>query len=240
MRPHTILAAAAVAVASSAAGSQTIEQQRAFVALRNTHIGALVPMPGPAMLGRQIEGAQLGVRYGFNREAGITTHAVAGSGIFAAGTTANLSIHAGVVDADCAGCPPELVLGVGGEMRVFEGGDPGGGSSLNIGVSGDLGYGQLKPDNSAFALGVGAPMTLNFAAGPNAGMRIVPYFTPVFGIGQVSGCVGGNCSGTRIVLGGGIGFWNPLTSVAALIGVNHVVLQGQGPVFGVNVVFGGR
>jgi len=232
----------------AAAVSQTVPDARAFVALRATHIGALVPMPGPAMVGRQLNGAQLGIRYGFNREdtgvGPVNTHAIAGSAIFAAGLTGNWMLHAGVSDADCDGCSPEMMLGAGGEMRVFEIGDfLTAGSSLSIGVSGDAGYARLKPnDVNAYALGIGAPVALTMSGGAATGMRIVPYLTPALGIGRLSANCGGSdsCDGTRFVLGGGVGFWNPITSISASIGANHVFYPGQDPVFGVNVTIGGR
>jgi hypothetical protein len=117
------------------------------------------------------------------------------------------------------------------------------GSSLNIGVSGDVGYAQLKgigTTRSAFSIGVGAPVALTMSGGGTDGMRIVPYLTPALGIGQVNDCGSPPCNGTRFVLGGGIGFWNPMTSVSASLGVNHVFFPDQQPVFGVNVVIGGR
>ena len=243
MRPHRILLATLVLAPFAAAASQSIQDLRAFVALRTTHIGALTPMLSPVLVGQQLQSAQLGLRYGLQREADITTHAVAGSGIFGVGTASALGVHAGVSDADCADCAPEMMLGVSGEMRVFEVGDVfGAGSVLNVGVSGDVGYAQLKPDRSALALGVGAPMALNLNAGSATGMRIVPYFTPMLGVGQINDCGSGtgSCSGTRVVLGGGVGIWNPATSISASLGINHVLLEGQDPVFGVNVVFGGR
>lgn len=227
-----------------ASGAQTAtDEERAFTALRATHIGALTPMLGPALVGRQLRSAQLGIRYGLQREGTVNTHAVALSGIFSAGTASTVSVHAGVSDADCAGCAPEMLLGLGGEMKVLEVGDVlGAGSALNVGVSGDVGYAQLKPDNSALALGVGAPMALTMPSSGSVGMRIVPFLTPMLGIGQIRSCtaVTDQCSGIRLVLGGGIGVWNPLSSVSASIGVNHVFLAGQDPVYGVNVVFGGR
>lgn len=245
MRPHPVLCATLLLAPLSAAASQTFQDARAFVALRSTHIGALTPMLGPAMIGRQPNGAQLAIRYGFNREeitgGSVNTHAIAGSGIFAIGTGGTWAIHAGVSDADCEGCSPEMMLGIGGETRVFEVGDfLGAGSSLSIGISGDAGYAQLKPDGSALSLGVGAPMALQLSSGNNSGMRIIPFVTPVFGIGQINDCGGGgSCNGTRFVLGGGVALWNPLTSISASVGVNHVFFPDQQPVFGVNVVFGG-
>ena len=225
-----------------AAHAQTIEDARAFVALRATPVGALTPLLTPPMIGRQLNSAQLAIRYGLNEEAGVRTHAVAGTGVFAAGSNSSITITGGVSDADCADCAPEMLLGVGADMRVFEMGDVlGVGSSLHIGVSGDLGYSQLKPGNaSAISLAVGAPLALSMAGGGATGMRFVPYFTPAFGIGQINDCGASTCNGTRWVMGGGIGVWNPLTSISASLGVNQVLLQGQGPVYGINVVFGGR
>jgi hypothetical protein len=219
-------------------------EARAFAALRASHIGALTPLMTPAMVSRTLNGAQLGVRYGLRDESGIRTQSIAGTALFGIGIQSSLLLTAGVSDADCASCNPAMLLGIGGDMRVYEGGDvAGGGSSLTVTVSGELGYAQLKPDK-AFVLGVGAPITLSLAAGGREGMRFVPFVTPVFGIGQTSAPCPGvmvcDQSGTRWVLGGGIGVWNPLSSVSASIGVNQVMLSGAKPVFGINVAFGGR
>ena len=216
---------------------------RAFIALRATHLGALTPMITPAMISRRLHGAQLGIRYGFREEGGTRTQSIAGSGIFGVGLTSSIAVTAGVSDPDCFDCSPAMLLGLGGDMRVYESGNTGSGS-LTLAISGDVGYAQLKPgDESALALGVGAPLTLSFGATPQ-GTRFAPFFTPVFGIGSTSlGCpLNLDCqeSGTRWILGGGIGVWNPTSSISASLGINQVMLSGAKPVFGVNVQFGGR
>lgn len=249
MRPQQFLSAVLlVAPLAGAAAQTTVQDISAFVALRSTHIGALTPMLSPVMVGQQLRSAQLGIRYGFQRESNVTTHAIAGSGVFAAGTSSSVAIHAGVSDADCGDCAPEMMLGVGGEMRVFEIGDAlGAGSALHVGVSGDIGYAQLKglgltnETRGALALGIGAPLALSMSGSGGTGMRIVPFMTPALGIGQISGCGGSEtCNGTRFVLGGGLALRNPMSSISASLGINHVFLEGQDPVFGVNVVIGGR
>ena len=218
---------------------------RALIVLRATHIGALTPSITPAMISRRLNGMQLGLRYGWHDEEGITTQAVAVSGILGVGMASSIALTAGVSDADCGPCSPALMLGVGGDMRIIEIGDiVAGGSSLSVAVSGDVGFAQLKPgDETGLALGIGAPVTLTFAAAPD-GMRFAPYVTPVFGIGSTSlGCTGiVECeeSGTRFVIGGGVGVWNPLSSISASLGINHVMADGARPVFGVNVLIGGR
>lgn len=224
---------------------QSAGDDRAFAALSASHIGALTPVMSSAMIGRRLNSAQLGLRYGLQDADDVRQQAVAGVASFAAGENSTLSVVAGVADGDCAGCSPAMLLGIGGDMRLIEMGDlAGGGSSLNVGLSGDVGYAQIKPgDNSALALGIGAPVTLSLSGGGMTGMRFVPYFTPVFGIGQVNGSCGtAPCerSGIRLVVGGGIGVWNPLTNVSASVGINRVVHEGSSPVFGINVAFGGR
>jgi len=228
-------------VATAQSGSGDV---RAFAALRASHMGSLTPIMTPAMLGRTLNGAQLGIRYGLRDEGGVRSQAIAGGALFAVGLQSSVTLTAGVSDADCLNCTPALLLGIGGDMRVYEAGDvAGGGSSLKVAVSGELGFAQIKPDE-AFALGVGAPITLSLGGGGREGLRFVPFLVPVFGIGQTSSPCPGvmvcDQSGTRWVIGGGIGVWNPLSSVSASIGVNQVVQAGAKPVFGVNVVFGGR
>ena len=219
---------------------------RAFAALRATQIGALTPLMTPAMVGRQLNGAQLGIRYALTDENSVRSQAIAGSAIFALGMRSTVALTAGVTDGECDGCSPGVLLGLGGDARVYEGGDPlGSGTSITIAVSGDVGYAQLKPsDDAAFAFGVGAPVAVSLATGGKESMHLVPFFTPVFGIGWTNEECGfvGECtkSGTHWVLGGGLGFWNPMTSISASIGVNQVMLSGAKPTFGVNVIFGGR
>ena len=223
--------------------AQSTGDLHAFVALRAAHIGALTPLMTPAMISRRLNGAQLGIRYGLLDEGGVRTNAIAGSGIFAAGTESSATVTAGVTDANCNGCTPALLLGVGGDTRLYESSESlAGGTGLTVALSGDLGYAQLKPsDDYAIALGVGAPVTVSL--GSTQGMRLAVYGTPVFGIGETSTpCPLGSCdkSGVRWVLGGGIGAWNPTTNISASVGVNQVMLSGAKPVYGINVVIGGK
>jgi hypothetical protein len=230
------------------ANAQTsLGDSRAFAALRSSHVGSLTPLLTPAMISRQLNGAQLAIRYGRRDERNVRTQAIAASAVFGIGLQSSATFTAGALDADCTSCSPALLLGIGGDMRVAEFGDiMGGGSQLSVAVSGDLGYAQLKPgDDYAATLAVGAPITLSLSGGGREALRIAPYFTPVFGVGETSTpCMNtaSTCdkSGMRWVLGGGVGVWNRTSSVSASLGVNQVVLSGARPVFGLNVIFGGR
>jgi hypothetical protein len=233
----------------SPAFAQSLGGRAAAQALSATHIGGLTPLMTPSMIRRTLNGAQLGVRYGLREESATRIHTVAGSAIFAVGLQSSVALTAGTSDAECANCSPAIVLGLGGDMRVFERGDfLVGGSNFTLAVNGDFGYAKqsIVDNQSVIALGVGAPMTLVFGA-DRQGMRVVTFFTPVFGVGQMNDlvCFGGPpCddteSGTRILLGGGVGIWSPLSSISASIGVNQVMIDQARPVFGVSVVVGGR
>lgn len=246
MRLLTSVCAVLLLAPIGAARAQSASDARAFVALRASHVGSLTPLMTPAMISRRLNSAQLAIRYGLLDERGLSTHAVAASGIFGVGLKSSASITAGVTDADCVDCTPAMILGIGADMRITEVADViGQGSSLSIAVSGDLGYAQLKPENEhALALGIGAPIALTLTGGGRDALHFVPFLTPIFGIGQLSDCPVGalNCqsSGTRFVIGGGIGVWNPMTSISASVGINHVSWPDTKPVYGINVVFGGR
>lgn len=244
MSLRTLIAATMLAAAlPSPSRAQFTGDVRAAIALRATHIGALVPMMTPAMASRRLNGAQLGLRYGLLDESGVRTQAIAAAVTFLAGFESSVTLDAGVRDADCSTCSPALMLGAGADMRIYESGDAGG-SQLNVAVSGELGYAQLKPGNAhALALGVGVPIALSFATGGRQGLHVVPYFTPGFGAGSTSDpCPFVACSqsGTRFMLGGGIGVWNPMSNLSASLGVSQVMISDAQPVFGVNVTFGGR
>jgi hypothetical protein len=244
MRLLTPLGFIAALASTTTLSAQSSGDIRAFTALRATPIGALTPIITPAMISRHLNGAQLGLRYGLLDENNLRNHAIAATGIFGVGMASSVTLTAGV--RTCQGCDAGMMLGAGGDMRVYDGADAlGAGTALSLAVSGDLGYAQLRPGNeSALSLGVGAPVTLTFGA-TSEGMRIAPFFTPVFGIGSTTGgcpALFPNCqtNGVRWVMGGGIGVWNPMTSISASVGVNQVILSGAKPVWGINVQLGGR
>jgi hypothetical protein len=250
MRHLTLLAALALAVPFAVSDAQLLPEQelgdiRAFVALRATPIGALVPLMTPAMVNRRLQTAMIGIRYSVRFDEPAEIQAFAATGTFGLGLKSSLNITAGLTKADCSDCRPSLMLGAGADLRLYQSNDGKEGATFSLALSGEAGYAQVKPiDEHAVALGVGLPLTVTFAATPE-GFRFAPYFTPVFGLGSVSGgcpVAFPDCeeSGVRAVLGGGLGVWGPTSNVSASIGVNQVVLEGAKPVFGVNVQIGGR
>src|SRR4051812_24568130 len=175
---HCVCIALVLATLSTVGKAQQASDIRATIALRSTHIGALAPMMTPAMINRRLNGAQFGVRYGLLDEGGVRTQAVVGAASFLMGLESSFTLDAGVLDADCFRCSPAMLLGAGADMRIANRGDfMGSGSQLSVSVSGEIGYGQLKPGSDyAIALGVGVPFALSFGGGGQDGLRFVPYF----------------------------------------------------------------
>ena len=239
---------ALVAIALLAAPGPIVAQTTSFVgeALAATPVGALTPMMSPAMTGRTLDGGQLGLRYGlrWRSDTDVQTQNIAAVGLFSIGLKSSMALTAGIRDSDCDGCTPRLLLGLGADMRVYETSFfVGHGSGFALSVSGDLGYGSAFGEEDAYSLGIGAPLTASFAMGDQDGLRIVPYLTPVFGIGQTDcplGFAGCEESGTQLILGGGIGMWNPMTSISASLGFNRVMQDEERTIFGVNIMIGGR
>ena len=217
----------------------------AAVALRATYIAALPPLMSPAMIGRQLDGAQFAFRYGIREQDSVFTSAVAASAVFSIGMKSGVALTAGLVDADCFGCPPRVTAGVGGDMRVYEKSTVvRHGSDLTVALSGDAAWAQVPSEESAIGLSLGAPITLTLRGSGQEGVHFVSFLNPALGVGQVDLCPSGspNCedTGSRWLIGGGVGLWNPLVNISASLGVNYVFEDHSKPVYGITVIFGGR
>ena len=241
----TALFVFAIASAPGVARAQEVTEW-AGAAIAASPIGALTPLMSPSMIGRSLDGAQLALRYGLEwvTDTPVSPYGLAATGIFALGLKSTVSITAGLRDANCDGCHARLMLGAAGDMRVYETSEfVGNGSGIALSVSGEVGYGSAFGEEDAFALGVGTPLTFSFATGDRDALRIAPFIVPVFGVGQTS-CPAGlpDCgqSGSRLVLGGGVAVWNPMTNISASVGFNRVMQEGEKTIYGVNIVLGGR
>ena len=70
-------------------------------------------------------------------------------------------------------------------------------------------------------------------------MKFVPYVTPAFGFGRAGGG-GASESGVRFLLGGGVGLYNPESSVSVHAGFQQIFISGAKMLFGVGLSLGGR
>ena len=222
------------------AGAQSAEQVATYTSIRRTTVGALTPMLTNTLLGRIQNGASLGLRYA-NLPSGdfnAVNHAVAVSGILPAGLGSSLRLTAGFNVTDCSDCDPDLMIGAGGDMRIF-------GSTMGttptsplwtISLDGEFGYGNRNP--GTFLSGaVGIPIAL---VQRGEGMQFVPFFTPAYAFGRSSGTGLTTTSGAAFVIGGGLGVYNTMTGVVINVAGQHTFMDGARTVIGINLLLGGK
>jgi hypothetical protein len=201
--------------------------------------GAHRPLVTSTLLDRAQNGASLALRYGnlgsgdFN--AASNTFAV--TGLLPAGLGASVNLTGGVITTDCTGCKAELMLGIGGDMRLL-GSSMGSTASsplFTLSLDGELGYSNRDP--GSFVSGyVGVPMAL---VPRGNGMQFVPFLTPGFAVGRVSSN-GLSTSGSGLMIGGGLGIYNSLTGVVVNVGAQHSFINGARNTIGIDVLLGGK
>jgi len=233
-----ILLAGAIMV-PALAHAQTAEEVAMYLSVMRTPAGALGPMLTNTLLDRAQNGASLALRYGnlasgdFNP--GSNTFAV--TGILPAGLGSSVNLTGGVITSDCANCNAELMLGIGGDLRLL--GSTMGSTSTSplftLSLDGEIGYSNADPGK--FLSGyVGVPLAL---VQRGTGMQFVPFLTPGFAIGQLSSG-GTSTNGSGLMIGGGLGVYNTDSGVIINVGAQHSFMNGARNTIGINVLLGGK
>lgn len=232
-----LLAAAPVPAASSQIPS--LDEQLTYFTLTRTPVGALSPMLTNTLIDRLQNGASLALRYGnlasgdFNNAA----QAFAVTGILPAGLGSSISLTGGVITTDCSGCSAELMLGLGGDIRLMAStmGSTATSPMFTVSLDGEIGYGNRDP-GTFFSGYVGAPVAL---VQRGTGMQFVPFITPAFAIAQ-SSVNGTSTSGSGLMVGGGLGIYNTESSLIVNVGIQHQFMNGARNTLGINVIVGGK
>lgn len=238
----------------------------AWLALMYTPPGALPPLATSTITGDVQSGLLLAIRYGYLSApaGGIAANAAGATIVIPAGLGRTLSLTAGGIG--CKGCSGDLILGMGGDMRIgeraFDDGQDGTRIALNL--NGELGYD--RPHGTWFGNGalvsgeLGLPISLITGPRTRTGARFVPFVTPAIGIGsmrvepgaQIVGLTpagtpvlvqradAGWETGVRFMLGGGVGVYSPNSLVGVDLGVQLVPLGNAHPQVGLALTIGGR
>jgi hypothetical protein len=234
-----LLMLVAAAIVPCAAGAQSLEDQATYLATMRTPAGALPPMLTNTLIDRAQVGASLALRYGYlgRGDFNPATHAVGVTGVLPAGLGSLVNVTAGVLAGDCDGCNAQLMLGLGGDIRLVGAtlGNVATSPMFTVSLDGEIGYSNADP--GSFVSGyVGAPVAL---VQRGSGLQFVPFLTPGFAIGQLS-ANGESTSGTGLMVGGGLGIYNLLSGVAVNAGTQHSFMNGARNTVGINVIIGGR
>ncbi len=240
-----LVAGLVAAVAASDATAQTIDEQAVRTAIIRTPIGALSPMLTNTLLNRLQNGASLAMRYGYlsSGDFNETTNAFAVTGVLPAGLGSTLTLTGGVIlneTSPVLGASEtrgQLMLGVGGASRL--GGATRGNTATSplwtVSLDGELGYGNSNP-GTYFAGYVGAPIAL---VPRGEGMQFVPFVTPGFAFAKNS-ANGTSTNGSGLMVGGGLGIYNVMSSVTINVADQHQFMDGAKSVVGINVLIGGK
>lgn len=242
LRPLAL--ACAIAVAPSIANAQLIDlapngpsqgDLAAYAALISTPSGAFAPLFTSTMAGIATTAPRFALRYGHIDESGVSVHDLGATVVIPASTNATLQLSGGVAHPSCNGCDNQLMLSLGGDMNLYSaplGSRPSDGR-VTVGLSGELGYGKVN-DVSFVSGTVGLPFALPIGSGP---LKFAPYVVPAFGVGR-TGANGTSDNGSRFMLGGGVGLFNPESSVSLSAGFQNIFINGGNMVFGIALSFG--
>jgi len=219
MKKHIVLFVGAMVV-PALAHAQSQGELATYLATMRTPAGALAPMLTNTLLDRAQNGASLALRYGNLAEGDFNpvTHTFAVTGILPAGLGSSVNLTGGVVKSDCMGCNAQLMLGLGGDLRLM--GTTMGNTSTSpmftLSLDGELGYSNADP--GSFISGyVGVPLAL---VQRGTGMQFTPFLTPGFTIGQVS-ANGNSTNGSGLMIGGGLGVYNTDSGVIINVGARN-------------------
>ena len=231
------LAALAVGVLARPAAAQDIGDVAAFLGLVTTPVGSLPPLPPPPPVAvDRAAPPRFHLRYGrwkFDGDDDAQHTIGAGARFAAGGGQGTLS----AAYTTCDGCDGILGLGLDVTAALVR---PTGGqaSAFSVGVRPGLGVarGLGDDDFTAFSASLGLPLGLHVRSA--GGAEFVPYLVPGFGFGRVSGD-GDAESGTRFMLGGGVGVANLSGALGVHVGFQRIFLEDAPTQFGVGLSLGG-
>lgn len=194
----TAVVVAGALVMSSSASAQSEGDFAAYFAISVTPVGALPLMARSTMFDESPAPASFTARYGSQED----LHNFGIGGDFRAGRSGRASLTLGVVT--CDGCEGTFMVGADFIAPLVRSAVGTGATSpsLTVAINPSVGFSSpMEGDGAAVAAGVGLPIAVAMG---EAGGQVAAFLSPGIAFGQVSGS-GESVSGTRPMLGGGIG-----------------------------------
>jgi len=226
----------ATLAAARPAAAQDFGDIAAYVALVTTPVGALPPLPPTPPIADGVAPPHFDLRYGRWKFDGddAAQHTIGAGVRFGAGGGQG-SLTASYMT--CDGC--DGAIGLGLEMTAALVQPTGGQSSaFSVGVRPAVGVARNlgDVDGTSYSASLGLPVGLHVRTA--GGAEVVPFLMPGFGFGGLSG-EGESESGTRFMLGGGLGVANLSGGLGLHVGFQKIFLEDAPTQFGLGLSFGG-
>ena len=228
------LAALLVCAPSSIALGQSDGSSTGYLALVTTPTAALSPVAKQWMLPDPAQGFGIETQWGHvSGNGGSINTFTSGINLPLAAGRADVGFSAGTlrVSCDAGDCGDYFVASSVIEGRVLQ--SQMGGASFALGLSGRLGF--AKPsDATVWSAAASVPLSLAVNIQPE--FQFVTFVAPGFGWGHISEGSGSQ-SGTRFMLGGGVGVISSTSGVGLTIGVQKVFISGGKLVVGAGLTW---
>jgi len=230
MRTRTwCLAAAVICAPVSRLTAQGQSAVVGYLTLLSTPAGGVSPIIKQWMLPDPAQHVGIESQWGhLSADGGSLNSFVIGAALPIAAGRADVGLSAGYQKASCdAGdCSGNFLASAGVEGRVVQ--SRMGQATFTVGLSGKIGF--AKPTGvTLWTASTNVPLSL--AVGKQDGVQFVPFLSPGFGWGSVR--EGGNSeSGTRFMLGGGLGIIGRSSGVGLTLGAQKIFVEGGKVVFG--------
>jgi hypothetical protein len=230
------LTVAALLAPVCSAAAQSFSDAVAYTALITTPTAGVAPSAKQWMLSEPRTGIGADLQWGHVAEEGVSINTLTGGvTIPIAAGHGDVGISAGYLRPSCdvGSCDGNFVAGGVVEGRLLQSQMQT--ATFTIGLSGRVGF--AKPSGGTiWSAAAGVPVSL--ALGNRKGLQVVPFITPSYGWGRASG--GGDSeSGSRFMLGGGIGLLSSSSGLGFNVGVQKVFISGGKPMFGAGFSWSG-
>lgn len=228
--PTKLLVAVVLCAPAMSARAQSIGDVVAFAALVGTPTAGVSPVARQWM--SSVPQTRIGVdaQWGHVSGNGTSINTITGGvTVPIASGRGDIGISAGYFQPSCApaSCDGNFVAGTVVEGRVLQSQMQG--ATFTLGLSGRAGF-AAPSGGTIWSASAGVPLSLAIGSGASK-LQVVPFVTPALGWGRVSGG-GASESGSRFMLGGGIGVLSSSSGLGLNVGVQKVFIEGGKTVFG--------
>jgi len=230
----TSLASLGVVASAQAQQGPSANDVAGYLALGGTPVGAMTPVVTSAMLGRIAKGYSIVGQYGHMSDNALGYNSF-GASVSMPVSGFSLGGSFGFMSPSAQGSKSNMMLGLNAETNLGAWALSDGKNANLFTLSGRGDFGWANPqDLGLLSFSASAPFALVVK---NGSMTWAPFVTPGFGWGRVSPTGANSFSGTRLMMGGGLGVTHA-NGWGLSLGMQKIFIDQGKTTFGLNVSYG--